>query len=633
MDSRRPTKQPTKQPSSTDTTSTYFNSKLNNVEDKGPPEYDDNFDALSAVSLPTISTNTRTDSLFSGSAGSSSISFRGPGSLAGRAILNLGRLTLKGVERVIISRKLSGIGSLSRGSGSAETYSDILELSRPQMYPDNIHTEAMRLLVRQIASGRTENLLKALRNWHPIEIRLLLSEMIGRFDDTISSTLKPLDSIMRAYKLNLSTRPPASRNDHSFVPFIDFLRHLISLSPSLPSSSSASSFASPSSFSFCTTTLETGLLDFLFHLYASDFRDPLTAPSSRAEPSRKSTLSIACNDLLLAVCEYGCGPGHEFKGAVSATAYIQTHPIHALWSIHPALSSLLPSNPNAKRMLKRKEAWLLVEKEWIRSRITSMYEMMLDVSNPDSLEENFVRDAFVDMVQFAGLEFGEDEEIAFRALRSLHQLIHARYHWPDIKVYLYDDDALAYAGQAFPRIIKRLCALVANPYHPFFFFALDKQDFRQTVVVHFIQWMSRASYGSSRCLRLIASSGILELVEATKKKSDPIDISTPSTLPSTSISTSNPLGITVNSDRQFIYRQAFLSWAPMVFASPGKTSADGIWDVHRDVPLFLALPKQEWDDEWDEVVTKIPGTDKEWLYKWIIDAEGDGSVSGGGRGG
>jgi len=62
----------------------------------------------------------------------------GPGSLSGKAVLALGKLTLKGVERVVISRRLSTISSKFPHSnvsganikGLLVMYEDLLELSR-----------------------------------------------------------------------------------------------------------------------------------------------------------------------------------------------------------------------------------------------------------------------------------------------------------------------------------------------------------------------------------------------------------------------------------------------------------------------------------------------------------------------
>ncbi|KAE9394794.1 hypothetical protein BT96DRAFT_1022346 [Gymnopus androsaceus JB14] len=76
------------------------------------------------------------DSLYSFSTVTSTSTFAGPGSLAGKAIHNFGKLTLKGIEQIIISRRLSSIAThfphrnSNSFAGFPEMYSDLLELSR-----------------------------------------------------------------------------------------------------------------------------------------------------------------------------------------------------------------------------------------------------------------------------------------------------------------------------------------------------------------------------------------------------------------------------------------------------------------------------------------------------------------------
>ncbi|KAK7442754.1 hypothetical protein VKT23_016001 [Stygiomarasmius scandens] len=435
--------------------------------------------SASAVTLSS-STATGTESLFSSSVGSSSISVRGPGSLAGKFISNLGKITLKGVEAVAIYGTLYTIGL---EASSSEMYSDVLELSRPGMYSDIIHMRAMKFLVKQIASGRTRHLVNALKNWHSIEVRLLLSELIARFDEAIQSPFRPIGSIMQAYKQSLPT-PTIADSDHSFIPFISFLRSLVSVAPS--------------SFFLSFTILEAGLLDFLLHLYATDFRDPLAPLSSHTEYPRRSTLSVACNSLLIAACQ------SEEDGTI--TAYIQGHSIYALWPMHPALSLFSHHGEtydyNAQRILRRREAWHHIEKRWIYWRISSIHNVMADFASRH-FEDGILKDAFVDLVQFAGSDLFNDEQLAFRALRSLHQLLQ------HTEPYLQDEHALVYAT----RIVQRLSSLVEDPFHSYFFFDFDTLLFRQTVVVHFIQWISRIASADVAFRHLMVHSGILELIK------------------------------------------------------------------------------------------------------------------------
>ena len=66
----------------------------------------------------------------SSSAGTSSISVRGLGSVAGKVIVNLGKITLKGIEKILINRKLYAISRLMFEASSPEIYQDVLEQAR-----------------------------------------------------------------------------------------------------------------------------------------------------------------------------------------------------------------------------------------------------------------------------------------------------------------------------------------------------------------------------------------------------------------------------------------------------------------------------------------------------------------------
>ncbi|THU91065.1 hypothetical protein K435DRAFT_244671 [Dendrothele bispora CBS 962.96] len=117
----------------------------------------------------------------------------GPGSLSGRAVLALGKVTLKGVERVIIARRLSTISSKfphsnisgTKIKGLKDMYADLLEISRVDMYPNAVQNEAISLLLAQIGSFQTDFLVRALTAWNPVEVRLFLSLLIGIFAATM----------------------------------------------------------------------------------------------------------------------------------------------------------------------------------------------------------------------------------------------------------------------------------------------------------------------------------------------------------------------------------------------------------------------------------------------------------------
>ncbi|KAH9482141.1 hypothetical protein JR316_0004236 [Psilocybe cubensis] len=110
----------------------------------------------------------------------------GPGALGGKAIKALGKLTIRGIDRVIINARLRSITSKFPHSneqalgikGIREMYNVILELCRSGMYNDELRAKALQLLVVQIKQGQVQLLVEALARWHLIELELLLPEIV-----------------------------------------------------------------------------------------------------------------------------------------------------------------------------------------------------------------------------------------------------------------------------------------------------------------------------------------------------------------------------------------------------------------------------------------------------------------------
>ncbi|KAJ7136337.1 hypothetical protein C8R43DRAFT_1238992 [Mycena crocata] len=82
----------------------------------------------------------------------------GPGTLAGRAILALGEATLKGLNRIVdretraIQKRIDAIRA-SVPHLAPEMYSDLIELSRPDLYPQYILEVATDILFTQLDLG------------------------------------------------------------------------------------------------------------------------------------------------------------------------------------------------------------------------------------------------------------------------------------------------------------------------------------------------------------------------------------------------------------------------------------------------------------------------------------------------
>ncbi|KAF7333273.1 hypothetical protein MSAN_02421800 [Mycena sanguinolenta] len=135
----------------------------------------------SSVSPPTSRTST-----YETSSGSSSSTVPGPGALSGKAIKALGRMTLRGIDHLVIRRQLSVIAhhfplpdvKAALAKDPDEIYADALEFSRQGLYREEINRRALQLLLRQIGMGETQYLVRALSRWNRLELRLFLSEIL-----------------------------------------------------------------------------------------------------------------------------------------------------------------------------------------------------------------------------------------------------------------------------------------------------------------------------------------------------------------------------------------------------------------------------------------------------------------------
>ncbi|KAJ7250182.1 hypothetical protein B0H12DRAFT_1121125 [Mycena haematopus] len=112
----------------------------------------------------------------------------GPGALAGKAILALGKAAIRGAERVVISKRMAILRvhlpcSEERAgphtSFMDEVFDDLVELSRPELYPDSIRILAMELILAQIGSGHTAYLINSLSKWVLEDIIMLVREIIS----------------------------------------------------------------------------------------------------------------------------------------------------------------------------------------------------------------------------------------------------------------------------------------------------------------------------------------------------------------------------------------------------------------------------------------------------------------------
>ncbi|KAF9266092.1 hypothetical protein L218DRAFT_996874 [Marasmius fiardii PR-910] len=308
----------------------------------------------------------------------------GPGSLAGKAIYKLGKITLKGVEQVAIYRRLSAISfhfphqNSSYANGIEQMYNDL-----PNMYSNGIRFQAISMIMAQVGSRNTKHLLSAL-NHHPvIEIGLLIADIVSHFNP-ISLTFLDVskDPILKSYMESL-----CEGEEDSFSPLLDFLSQVISLDES-----------------HCGALLANGVLDLMLGLYVTDFQDFLVSRHPPPSPVKSSVLG-ACNSLFMVVL---------IKGP-SGLESIQRHAVSCLWPFHPALRFL----PDAEyRRYRRKLYWDLASRDCIRWRMSAIHNTMVDTSSV--VDADTLLDAVMDCLAF---NISVDEETSFRGLRILYTIM------------------------------------------------------------------------------------------------------------------------------------------------------------------------------------------------------------------
>ncbi|KAF5384471.1 hypothetical protein D9757_006436 [Collybiopsis confluens] len=334
-----------------------------------------------AVASVTQSTSTLSSYNSSASVGSSLRTFMGLGSLSGKLLYNFGKLALKGYEFVIISRRLSFISSKfphtrsERIPGLTNMYRDILELSRPGLYPDSYRLQALQILMAQIASRQTARLVEALETWPTIELCLLIGDIISRIDPTRSSghAVYFTDPVLLGYQKHLS-----QYEAHSLTPFIDFLSEIVE-----------------SNSDEVRSILDSGIHRLLLHFYVSDFRDPLVLDQNETLYAHKSSLAAACTTFLLRFEEKSGG--------------LLTRGSDELDELYPFRGLCA-------------EGCGHVESRDIQWRISSAFELLMDSELERSFDGAFLFDLFIDLVEFSGSATLE-EDICFSALLGIRQLL------------------------------------------------------------------------------------------------------------------------------------------------------------------------------------------------------------------
>lgn len=184
----------------------------------------------------------------------------------------------------------------------------------------------------------------------------------------------PGDALISAYQQNLS-----KWEDHPLAPAVDFLRD----------------FAS-SGEEVWSTVISCGSLDWLLHLYLSDFEIPV-AFKTTIRPFHKSSVSATCNSFLV-----------EALADEYAQRMIQSHAIRGLWPLWPMLAF---ESVEWSRSTLRSQTWQALEARDIQWRISSIFDILvvdwvkyrrLQVTNMRLYEDSIFFDMLVDLLEFSG---------------------------------------------------------------------------------------------------------------------------------------------------------------------------------------------------------------------------------------
>ncbi|KAJ7739090.1 hypothetical protein B0H14DRAFT_2638345 [Mycena olivaceomarginata] len=158
----------------------------------------------------------------------------GPGAMAGKAILAMGKAVVRGTQYLIITRRLSAIKAVMPCSDDFSNYEnfeamfdDLLELSRPSLYPDGLRTQAMQLIIAQIARTETYHLRLSILKWEidHEELVAFLLEIIGVV--LFSRRGFPDRKLVDAYNMSLPD------DCHPWSPCIKFMLEIAQLTDSL----------------------------------------------------------------------------------------------------------------------------------------------------------------------------------------------------------------------------------------------------------------------------------------------------------------------------------------------------------------------------------------------------------------
>ncbi|KAJ6584130.1 hypothetical protein DFH09DRAFT_266964 [Mycena vulgaris] len=116
----------------------------------------------------------------------------GPGTLSGRALLALGEVTIRGIDALLIRRRLATI-RLRAPALTNSMCDDLLELCRPGMYSLRIQSEALRLSAQICVDSKYSKLVLSLCKWPQQEARMIILELIRHVSGLVHLAVRQLE--------------------------------------------------------------------------------------------------------------------------------------------------------------------------------------------------------------------------------------------------------------------------------------------------------------------------------------------------------------------------------------------------------------------------------------------------------
>ncbi|KAJ6568926.1 hypothetical protein B0H19DRAFT_1373337 [Mycena capillaripes] len=153
--------------------------------------------------------------------------------MAGKAILAMGKAVVRSAEYIVITRRLASIRAVMPCSdlsedGNLETmFDELLELWRPALYPRAFRTQAMQLIIGQIAGKETYHLRLSISKWEidHEELVAFFLEIIGVV--LFSKRGFPDGKLVDSYNTALPS------DCHPWSPCISFMSKVAQLTDSL----------------------------------------------------------------------------------------------------------------------------------------------------------------------------------------------------------------------------------------------------------------------------------------------------------------------------------------------------------------------------------------------------------------